>query len=127
MAGRNVAVGAQCWNSGPPSPRWRMKAPRARAARHSGGKTASLPRYWPGEQAACELAALDDVDQVTAAIVGAGLLPTLAAIRAGEAGAAGQQKVARHLRPSVYGCGAAKRVRSCCRSTASTTRFSEFA
>ncbi len=38
-----------------------------------------------GEQAACELAALDDVDQVTAAIVGAaGLLPTLAAIRAGK-------------------------------------------
>lgn len=38
-----------------------------------------------GEQAACELAALTDVDQVTAAIVGAaGLLPTLAAIRAGK-------------------------------------------
>lgn len=36
-----------------------------------------------GEQAACELAALDEVDQVMAAIVGAaGLLPTLAAIRA---------------------------------------------
>ncbi len=36
-----------------------------------------------GERAACELAALDDVDQVMAAIVGAaGLLPTLAAIRA---------------------------------------------
>ncbi|MFC3394613.1 1-deoxy-D-xylulose-5-phosphate reductoisomerase [Brenneria rubrifaciens] len=38
-----------------------------------------------GELAACELAALDDVDQVIAAIVGAaGLLPTLAAIRAGK-------------------------------------------
>ncbi|MBV4365830.1 1-deoxy-D-xylulose-5-phosphate reductoisomerase [Erwinia phyllosphaerae] len=38
-----------------------------------------------GEKAACELAALDDVDQVMAAIVGAaGLLPTLAAIRAGK-------------------------------------------
>lgn len=38
-----------------------------------------------GEQAACELAALDGVDQVVAAIVGvAGLLPTLAAIRAGK-------------------------------------------
>ncbi|MGY0159907.1 1-deoxy-D-xylulose-5-phosphate reductoisomerase [Edwardsiella tarda] len=36
-----------------------------------------------GERAACELAALDEVDQVMAAIVGAaGLLPTLAAIRA---------------------------------------------
>lgn len=38
-----------------------------------------------GEQAACELAALDDVDQVIAAIVGvAGLMPALAAIRAGK-------------------------------------------
>ncbi|WP_208613127.1 1-deoxy-D-xylulose-5-phosphate reductoisomerase [Pantoea wallisii] len=38
-----------------------------------------------GVQAACELAALDDVDQVMAAIVGAsGLPPTLAAIRAGK-------------------------------------------
>lgn len=36
-----------------------------------------------GEQAACDLAALDDVDQVMAAIVGAaGLMPTLAAIKA---------------------------------------------
>ncbi|QKJ85918.1 1-deoxy-D-xylulose-5-phosphate reductoisomerase [Paramixta manurensis] len=38
-----------------------------------------------GEQAACDLAALDGVDQVMAAIVGAaGLMPTLAAIRAGK-------------------------------------------
>lgn len=38
-----------------------------------------------GQQAACEMAALDDVDQVMAAIVGAaGLVPTLAAIRAGK-------------------------------------------
>lgn len=36
-----------------------------------------------GEQAACDVAALDDVDQVMAAIVGAaGLMPTLAAIKA---------------------------------------------
>ncbi|MEM6162220.1 1-deoxy-D-xylulose-5-phosphate reductoisomerase [Erwinia sp. P6884] len=38
-----------------------------------------------GEQAACDLASLDEVDQVMAAIVGAaGLMPTLAAIRAGK-------------------------------------------
>ncbi|MGL4467196.1 MAG: 1-deoxy-D-xylulose-5-phosphate reductoisomerase, partial [Plesiomonas shigelloides] len=38
-----------------------------------------------GVEAACELAALDEVDQVMAAIVGvAGLLPTMAAIRAGK-------------------------------------------
>jgi 1-deoxy-D-xylulose-5-phosphate reductoisomerase len=38
-----------------------------------------------GHQAACEMAALEEVDQVMAAIVGAaGLLPTLAAIDAGK-------------------------------------------
>jgi len=38
-----------------------------------------------GQQAACDMAALDDVDQVMAAIVGAaGLLPTLSAIDAGK-------------------------------------------
>ncbi|MCU6664725.1 MAG: 1-deoxy-D-xylulose-5-phosphate reductoisomerase [Silvania sp.] len=38
-----------------------------------------------GQRAACEMAALDEVDQVMAAIVGAaGLLPTLAAIDAGK-------------------------------------------
>lgn len=38
-----------------------------------------------GQQAACEMAALDEVGHVMAAIVGAaGLLPTLAAIRAGK-------------------------------------------
>lgn len=38
-----------------------------------------------GQQAACDVAALDEVDQVMAAIVGAaGLVPTLAAIRAGK-------------------------------------------
>ena len=38
-----------------------------------------------GQQAACDVAALDEVDQVMAAIVGAaGLLPTLSAIRAGK-------------------------------------------
>ncbi|WP_323839727.1 1-deoxy-D-xylulose-5-phosphate reductoisomerase [Photorhabdus africana] len=38
-----------------------------------------------GEQAACDLAALNDIDQVMSGIVGvAGLLPTLAAIRAGK-------------------------------------------
>lgn len=49
--------------------------------RDNGSKTEVLS----GQQAACEMAALNDVDQVMAAIVGAaGLLPTLAAIRAGK-------------------------------------------
>lgn len=46
-----------------------------------GSQTAVLS----GQQAACDVAALDDVDMVMAAIVGAaGLMPTLAAIRAGK-------------------------------------------
>ncbi|MFJ2976852.1 1-deoxy-D-xylulose-5-phosphate reductoisomerase [Kluyvera sp. NPDC087067] len=51
------------------------------ALREHGSKTEVLS----GQQAACDVAALDEVDQVMAAIVGAaGLLPTLAAIRAGK-------------------------------------------
>ena len=45
----------------------------------------SATEVMSGRQAACDMAALDDVDQVMAAIVGAaGLLPTLAAIDAGK-------------------------------------------
>lgn len=45
----------------------------------------SLTDVLSGQQAACEMAALAEVDQVMAAIVGAaGLVPTLAAIRAGK-------------------------------------------
>lgn len=52
------------------------------ALREAGGVTTEV---MAGRQAACEMAVLDDVDQVMAAIVGAaGLLPTLAAIRAGK-------------------------------------------
>ncbi|MCZ3384348.1 MULTISPECIES: 1-deoxy-D-xylulose-5-phosphate reductoisomerase [Kosakonia] len=52
-----------------------------RALREHGSRTDVLS----GQQAACEMAALSGVDQVMAAIVGAaGLVPTLAAIRAGK-------------------------------------------
>lgn len=52
------------------------------ALREQGSRTDVLA----GRQAACEMAALDEVDQVMAAIVGAaGLLPTLAAIGSGKA------------------------------------------
>lgn len=51
------------------------------ALREHGSQTEVLS----GQLAACDVAALDEVDQVMAAIVGAaGLLPTLAAIRAGK-------------------------------------------
>ncbi|PVZ85360.1 1-deoxy-D-xylulose-5-phosphate reductoisomerase [Serratia sp. S1B] len=85
VAGRNVAVMAQqCIEFRPDyvamADEKAAQALRILLAEH-GVKTEVLA----GEQAACELAALSDVDQVTAAIVGAaGLLPTLAAIRAGK-------------------------------------------
>ncbi|HGF0770746.1 TPA: 1-deoxy-D-xylulose-5-phosphate reductoisomerase [Kluyvera georgiana] len=51
------------------------------ALREHGSRTEVLS----GQRAACDVAALDEVDQVMAAIVGAaGLVPTLAAIRAGK-------------------------------------------
>lgn len=51
------------------------------ALREHGSRTEVLS----GQQAACDVAALDEVDQVMAAIVGAaGLVPTLAAISAGK-------------------------------------------
>lgn len=85
VAGRNVAVMAQqCIEFRPSYAAMadELAANELRAVlAENGVKTEVLA----GEKAACELAALDDVDQVTAAIVGAaGLLPTLAAIRAGK-------------------------------------------
>ena len=63
-----------------------------------------------GQQAAAEVAALDEVEQVMAAIVGAaGLVPTLSAIRAGKTVLLANKRVAGDLRPSVYGCRAAVR------------------
>ncbi len=84
VAGLNVAVMAQqCMEFRPAFAAMAEEsaARELRAILANGVATEVLA----GEQAACELAALDDVDQVTAAIVGAaGLLPTLAAIRAGK-------------------------------------------
>ncbi|KEY60158.1 1-deoxy-D-xylulose-5-phosphate reductoisomerase [Serratia sp. DD3] len=83
VAGRNVAVMAQQCIEFRPDYAAMADEKAANELRlllaENGVKTEVLA----GEQAACELAALSDVDQVTAAIVGAaGLLPTLAAIRA---------------------------------------------
>lgn len=76
-----------------------------------------------GQQAAAEVAALEEVDQVMAAIVGAaGLVPTLAAIRAGKT-------VLLANKESLVTCGrlfmeAVQRSgRDCCRSIANITRF----
>ncbi len=76
-----------------------------------------------GQQAACDMAALDEVDQVMAAIVGAaGLLPTLAAIDAGK-------DVLLANKESLVTCGrlfmdaVKQRGARLCRSIASTTPF----
>ncbi|VEB93382.1 1-deoxy-D-xylulose 5-phosphate reductoisomerase [Citrobacter koseri] len=59
-----------------------------------------------GQQAACDMAALDEVDQVMAAIVGAaGLLPTLAAIRAGKTILLANKESLITCGASVYGRG----------------------
>lgn len=85
VAGQNVALMAeQCRRF---TPRYAAMADSASAAalrlliNQANLKTEVLH----GAKAACELAALSEVDQVMAAIVGvAGLLPTMAAVRAGK-------------------------------------------
>ncbi|WP_313478619.1 1-deoxy-D-xylulose-5-phosphate reductoisomerase [Atlantibacter hermannii] len=86
VAGKNVMrMAEQCLEF---SPRFAVMDDEASAQalksllRDKGSATEVLS----GREAACDMAALDEVDQVMAAIVGAaGLLPTLAAIRAGKA------------------------------------------
>ncbi|ROP58435.1 1-deoxy-D-xylulose 5-phosphate reductoisomerase [Enterobacter sp. BIGb0383] len=85
VAGRNVSrMAEQCLEF---TPRYAVMDD-ALCARELGAilqQHGSRTEVLSGQQAACEMAALDDVDQVMAAIVGAaGLLPTLAAIRAGK-------------------------------------------
>jgi 1-deoxy-D-xylulose-5-phosphate reductoisomerase len=85
VAGNNVQIMAeQCLEF---SPQYAAMADETSAAalrlilQEQGCQTEVLS----GIHAACELAALDDVDQVMSAIVGAaGLLPTLAAVKAGK-------------------------------------------
>jgi len=85
VAGRNVAVMAQQCMEFRPAFAAMAEESAARELRAILAENGVATEVLAGEQAACELAALDDVDQVTAAIVGAaGLLPTLAAIRAGK-------------------------------------------
>ncbi|MGJ0194394.1 1-deoxy-D-xylulose-5-phosphate reductoisomerase [Pantoea sp. RRHST58] len=85
VAGKNVALMAeQCQAF---QPRYAAMADEvsAQALRERLKALNVSTEVLSGVQAACELAALDEVDQVMAAIVGAsGLLPTLAAIRAGK-------------------------------------------
>ncbi len=85
VAGKNVArMAEQCLEF---TPRYAVMddAASARKLKETLAQHGSRTEVLSGQQAACDMAALDEVDQVMAAIVGAaGLLPTLAAIRAGK-------------------------------------------
>lgn len=85
VAGKNVErMVEQCLEF---APRYAVMddAPSAHAVMLALREHGSQTEVLSGQQSACEVAALDEVDQVMAAIVGAaGLLPTLAAIRAGK-------------------------------------------
>lgn len=85
VAGRNVdRMLAQCLEF---CPRFAVLEDAACAQRLRGALSqhGAPTEVLHGQQAACEIAALDEADQVMAAIVGAaGLLPTLAAIKAGK-------------------------------------------
>lgn len=85
VAGRNVAVMArQCMEFRPDYAAMADEG-AARELRSVLAENGVKTEVLAGEPAACELAALSGVDQVTAAIVGAaGLLPTMAAVRAGK-------------------------------------------
>ncbi len=85
VAGRNVAMMAQHCMTFRPVYAAMSDESSARELRDILSEKGLTTEVLAGEEAACELAALEDVDQVIAAIVGAaGLLPTLAAIRTGK-------------------------------------------
>lgn len=85
VAGKNaVRMAEQCLEF---SPEWAVMDDEtsARELRRLLKERGSHTQVLAGQQAACEMAALDGVTQVMAAIVGAaGLVPTLAAIAAGK-------------------------------------------
>ncbi|MFS7251990.1 1-deoxy-D-xylulose-5-phosphate reductoisomerase [Rahnella rivi] len=85
VAGCNVDVMAQQCLEFRPAYASMADEPSARALRNILTEQGVITEVLSGEKAAIELAALDDIDQVMSAIVGAaGLLPTLAAVRAGK-------------------------------------------
>lgn len=85
IAGQNVDVMAQQCIEFRPAYASMADETSARALRTILAEQGVKTEVLSGENAAIELAALDDVDQVMSAIVGAaGLLPTLAAVRAGK-------------------------------------------
>lgn len=85
VADRNVATMAEQCLEFRPSYAAMADKKAAHELRRLLAENGSKTEVFAGEHAVCELATLEDVDQVIAAIVGvAGLLPTLAAIRTGK-------------------------------------------
>lgn len=85
VAGRNVALMAEQCREFSPQYASMIDESSARELRLILSEYGVRTQVLSGQAAACELAGLHEVDQVMAAIVGvAGLLPTLAAVRAGK-------------------------------------------
>ncbi|MDX7991921.1 1-deoxy-D-xylulose-5-phosphate reductoisomerase [Xenorhabdus littoralis] len=85
VAGKNIEVMAQQCLEFHPQYAAMADEPSAKALRQLLQEQGSQTEVLFGKEAICDLAALDEVDQVMSAIVGvAGLLPTLAAIRKGK-------------------------------------------
>lgn len=85
VAGKNIEVMAQQCLEFHPQYAAMADEPSAKALRQLLQAQGSQTEVLFGKDAICDLAALEDVDQVMSAIVGvAGLLPTLAAIRKGK-------------------------------------------
>ncbi|CDG22612.1 1-deoxy-D-xylulose 5-phosphate reductoisomerase [Xenorhabdus poinarii G6] len=85
VAGKNIDVMAQQCLEFRPQYAAMADASSAKALGQLLQEQGSQTEVLSGKDAICDLAALDDVDQVMSAIVGvAGLLPTLAAIRKGK-------------------------------------------
>lgn len=85
VAGNNVALMTKQCLTFHPTYAYMADVNAARALKTNLSSAANDIVVLSGDQAACELATLEEVDTVMAAIVGAaGLLPTLAALRAGK-------------------------------------------
>ncbi|CDH31801.1 1-deoxy-D-xylulose-5-phosphate reductoisomerase [Xenorhabdus bovienii] len=85
VAGKNIEIMAQQCLEFHPQYAAMADAHSATVLRQLLQEQGSQTEVLSGREAICDLAALDDVDQVMSAIVGvAGLLPTLAAIRKGK-------------------------------------------
>ena len=83
------------------------------------------PQIFCGEADLSEIACFDDAEMVLVAVVGTGgLRPALAAIEAGKDLAVASKEILVMAGEIVMSAAAREKRPRCCRSTASTTRFS---